>query len=497
MNTSTMVLETESGALLGLRDNGAVLFHAIPYAEPPVGARRFEPPAQAQPWSGIRDARVPAPGAIQPWRTEDPWNDWLNPPTQSLDCLTLRIHAPEDADAAPVIVWIHGGGFISGVGTAPAHRGDTWVRDGIVHVAINYRTGLDGFMFWPDAEESGTDNLGLRDQIAALHWVQRNITAFGGDPANVTVMGQSGGAVCAAMLMASPLAVGLFRRVIMQSGAPTGSFDPQTARTRAAMVADLAGCELSRQAMRSLTEEETRSLLQVADETAWAEPSLDPADLPVAFTVTHGTPSLPRPVLEALADGTAREVDLLVGVTSDEVAGMMLKLGLAESGNAAMLPVIIELLGVSEDTLARYRSMRGTTSDLVALSAAASDATFGQPSRRMAAAHQGASYLYTFEWQSAALPEGMGADHTFDIPFVQDDFDAVLQNTTTGAAVFGDPPSQASLDLARQMHTAFVNFVKTGAPGWAPFDPYQDTVQRFGAGTRVMTAVALAEPVAP
>lgn len=496
MDACTVVIETESGALLGVRENGGVLFHAIPYAQSPVGPRRFEPPVPTQPWRGMRDARTPAPGAIQPWRTEDPWNDWLNPPTQSLDCLTLRVHAPEDAEALPVIVWIHGGGFISGVGTAPAHRGDTWVRDGIVHVAINYRTGLDGFMLWPDAGETGTDNLGLRDQIAALQWVQRNISAFGGDPANVTVMGQSGGAVCAAMLMASPLAVGLFRRVVVQSGAPTGSFDRETAQRRASMVAELAGCELGRDAMRGLTEEETRSILQAADETAWEDPSLDAANLPVAFTVTHGTPSLPRPVLDALADGTASDVDLLVGVTADEVAGMMIKLGLAEPANAAMLPLIIEHLGVSEETLARYRKMRETTSDLVALSGAASDATFGLPSRRMAAVHHGTSYLYTFEWQSPALPEGMGSDHTFDIPFVQDDFEAVLTSTSIGADVFGEFPAKDSRELAAEMHGAFVAFVKTGDPGWPTFDPHSDTVRRFGAGKNVMTEVALSEPEA-
>lgn len=489
MSTTTTVVTTPSGALLGLRENGTILCHGIPYAQPPVGDFRLEPPRPYGSWKGVRDARTPTPGAVQPWRTDDPWNDWLNPTVQSLDCLTLRVHAPQAAVGAPVIVWIHGGGFISGVGTAPAHRGDTWARDGIVHVAINYRTGLDGFMLWPDADETATDNLGLRDQVAALQWVQDNIAAFGGDPGRVTVMGQSGGAVCAAMLMASPLAAGLFQQVVMQSGAPTGSFDPGTARERVAMIADLAGREPCRAAMRDLSEEETRAVLQAADDTAWGDPSLDPAHLPVAFTVAHGTPSLPEPVLSALAAGANSDVRLLIGVTADETAGMMAKLGLTDPANEALVPVIVEHLGVSEETLARYRELRGTTSALVALSGAASDATFGLPSRAMAATHQGASYLYTFEWQSTSLPEGMGADHTFDIPFVQDDFEPVLQ-TTVGREVFGDSPPR---DLASEMHDAFVRFVRTGDPGWRPFDPAADTVKRFGAGERIMTAVSLPE----
>lgn len=491
MTTATVTVETEAGSLLGLRSNGTVLFHGIPYAQAPVGDLRFAAPEPFGSWEGLRDARTPTPGVVQPWRTEDPWNEWLNPPTQSFDCLTLRIHGPEAAVDAPVIVWIHGGGFITGVGTAPAHRGDTWARDGIIHVAINYRTGIDGFMLWPDAIETGTENLGLRDQIAALHWVQNNIAAFGGDPHNVTVMGQSGGAVCAAMLMASPLAEGLFARVVMQSGAPTGSFDPDTARSRVTMISELAGREGTRESMRDLTEEETRSVLQAADETAWGDLSLDAAKLPVAFTVAHGTPSLPKPVLAALAEGASRGVDLLVGVTADEVAGMMAKLGLTDPANEIMVAIVVEHLGVSEETLAQYREMRGTTSDLVALSGAASDATFGMPSRKMAETHQGTSFLYTFEWQSPSLPDGMGADHTFDIPFVQDDFDAVLEYPV-GVDVFGTYPPQK---LATEMHEAFVRFVKTGDAGWDPFDPHTDTVKRFGAGDRHTTAVAIPEQV--
>lgn len=470
------IVEIESGVLSGLRDDATVLFHAIPYAQAPVGASRFAPPAPAKPWAGVRPARTPAPGAVQPWRTDDPWNDYFNPPAQSFDCLTLRVHAPADAERAPVVVWIHGGGFVTGVGTAPAHRGDTWARNGIVHVAINYRTGLDGFLMLRDSVETETDNLGLRDQIAALEWVRRNIAAFGGDPDNVTVMGQSGGAVCVAMLMVSPLTAGLFRRAVVQSGAPQGSFALDTAHARAEMVARLAGREPARGALRDLSEEDTRSVLQAADETAWSDLSLDEARLPVAFTVTHGTPSVPRPVLAALADGVAAGIPLLIGTTKDEAAGMLAKAGLTNPGTEAVLDALIEHLGISAETLAAYREARGTTSNLVAVSGVISDATFGHHSRRMAETHRGLSYSYEFGWQSPSLPAGMGADHTFDIPFVQNDFDSVRRSCRIGAQVLGEHPPA---ELAAEMHGAFVRFVKSGDPGWPA-----GAVKQFGSEPR-------------
>ena len=210
-----LVVRTKAGELRGARENGIAVFRGVPYAAAPVGELRFAPPQPVPAWRGVRDASQDGP--IPPQgrsRLAHVMGDFERP--QSEDCLTLNIWTPAaDSKKRPVLVWIHGGAFASGAGSLPWYSGERFAANGdVVVVSINYRLGALGFLCLPGVSDG---NLGLLDQVAALRFVRDNIAAFGGDPDNVTVVGQSAGAASIAILMTMPQARGLFRRAILQS----------------------------------------------------------------------------------------------------------------------------------------------------------------------------------------------------------------------------------------------------------------------------------------
>jgi para-nitrobenzyl esterase len=216
---------TESGAISGVHESGLNVYKGSPFAAPPVGDLRWRPPAHVASWTGTRKADAFAPACMQtgvsmPGET---------PPPVSEDCLYLNIWTPAKNGQAklPVIVWIYGGGYINGSASMPLYWGDKLAHKGVIVVTIAYRLGPLGFLAHPEltreSPHHSSGNYGLMDQIAALEWIQKNIAAFGGDPKNVTIAGQSSGSMSVSMLMASPLAKGLFQRAIGESG---GLFEP-------------------------------------------------------------------------------------------------------------------------------------------------------------------------------------------------------------------------------------------------------------------------------
>ncbi|MEI9990343.1 MAG: carboxylesterase family protein [Rhizomicrobium sp.] len=203
----------DQGTLAGVSDNGIDIYKAVPYAAPPTGDLRWRAPRPAPHWTSTRDATVFGPAC--PQHPTEALLIRANLP-QSEDCLTLNVWTPEPRGAKlPVMLWIHGGGFTEGAASVPRFDGAALARHGVVLVTINYRLGRLGFFAYPGLEEV---NFGLLDQIAALQWVERNIAAFGGDPANVTVFGESAGGASVDALMVSPLARGLFAKAISESG---------------------------------------------------------------------------------------------------------------------------------------------------------------------------------------------------------------------------------------------------------------------------------------
>ena len=297
------VVKIRHGTVRGSVADGVKSFKGIPYASPPFGANRLRPPLPVEPWSGVRDALTYGPTAPQPSVPPSVAALIPNPAIPGEDCLNLNIWSPDLGSVRqPVMVWIHGGMFEFGTGAA--YDGSRFARDGIVCVTINYRVGAEGFLYLGE----GHANLGLLDQLAALEWVQANIAAFGGDPGNVTIFGESAGAMCVATLLALPRAEGLFRRAIAQSGAAHHVISAATARRVGQRFAEKLGVEATREAIAAI---HVDRLLQAQEELM--------ADL-----VAHPDPErwggevvatmLPwQPVLTGTSSPSLRSIALLPG----------------------------------------------------------------------------------------------------------------------------------------------------------------------------------------
>ncbi len=249
-----ITVPTTAGPVRGRRQGEVAAFKGIPYAAPPFGPRRLRPPQAPEPWSGVRDAFSPGPPAPQPGYHPAMAGLLVDAEAPGEDCLTVNVWTPEPGRTGgrlPVMVWVHGGAFRNGAGSLPTYDGTRLAADGVVCVTLNYRLGAEGFLLLPD----GTANLGLLDQIAALEWVRDNIAGFGGDPDNVTVFGQSAGAISITALMTMPRARGLFRRAITQSGAGHHSHPESVARRVTERLAALAGVEPTREGLASVPPE--------------------------------------------------------------------------------------------------------------------------------------------------------------------------------------------------------------------------------------------------
>jgi len=231
-DSGNAIVQTAAGPVAGMitKPGSIYVFKGVPYAAAPVGEKRWKAPEPLAHWTAVRQCTAFAASAMQP--SPEPfylWSKEFMAPLEPLseDCLYLNIWSPGIAGKRPVIVWIHGGGFTGGAGAVPVYDGEALAQKGIVLVTINYRLGIFGFLAHPslteEADYHASGNYGLLDQVAALQWIQKNISAFGGDSANITIAGQSAGAFSISALMASPLCKGLFQKVIAHSGGMFGT----------------------------------------------------------------------------------------------------------------------------------------------------------------------------------------------------------------------------------------------------------------------------------
>jgi carboxylesterase type B len=456
-------VRTDRGSVSGADVGGAVRFRSIPYAAPPFGANRFRAPQPVAEWDGVRDGTVLGVGAPQGRFDGDPFDAYFNPVRQGEDCLTLDVWTPDPGTSGlPVMVWIHGGGFITGTGSAPAHDGTTFARDGIVHVGINYRLGIEGFISFDD----GTENLGLRDQVAALDWVQRNIAAFGGDPANVTVFGQSAGAVAVMDLLVMPSARGLFARAIAMSGPPVVGTDVEGARRVTRRLAERFGVEPTREAFAAIPLERTIAEtipmeFEFVDWHTWGAE---------AFTVTpyravYGTESLP---VSPNTSDAGFEVPLMTGTMRNEASGFLSAIGLMPDIPAVAAQEMQALMGADDAILRSYREgPRHLTTDLELTEAVWTDWAFRIPTLALVEARRAPTHVYEFLWESPSFPPHLGANHAFELPFMRDDLAAMRAAGPAGEAVLG---ADAPQELATRMHRAFADYARTGRPGWPEYD---------------------------
>ena len=428
-------VHVENGVVAGAWQGAGEVFYAIPYAAPPVGDLRWRPPTRAQPWTGNRAAAAPSPACPQPMGLGGRPNLGGYAGPTSEDCLTLNVTAPRNARRAPVVVWVFGGGNFAGASSIPSYDGRQFARDGVIVVSMNYRLGPLGFFAHPalTAEAPAAqplNNYGLMDQIAALAWVKRNIAAFGGDPGNVTLAGESAGGADVLDLLTIPQAWTLFNRAIVESGGGWGA--PVSLARREAEGADLA----SRLGLPgpAATARQLRAL-GVADLIAKGE-----GDGGVAVDGRLMRES----ATQAFARGHFYAAPLIVGSNSNEAS-------------------LIERPGkpLVEDARAAFN-----------------DKVMGAPARWLAARMSGRAptWLYYFSY----VPERQrgkrpGANHASEIVFFFDSVDQIPGRTPLITA-----SERAEVKLA---HACFVAFASSGRPacaGWPQYTRASDQLLEFG-----------------
>jgi para-nitrobenzyl esterase len=378
------------------------------------------------------------------------------------------------------MVWFPGGAFVRGANSIATYDGSAFARDGVVLVGVNYRLGIAGFPVLPDAPT----NLGIRDQILALQWVQENIGAFGGDPGNVTIFGQSAGAMSVATLMAAAQARGLFRRAIVQSGSGAAVGEPDDLRRVTEAVATRLGVAATAEALsgvapdalRDAQEAVGRELTQNPDPGRWGETTIRGGLGIMAFFPCIDGDIVPGVPSEVIAAGPS--VPLLTGTTAAEFRLFTVPTGVAASVTPETLPLVAARYGWPSELVGFYAANRPGAAPGDVVTAILTDVAFWLPTIQLAeAAHVGGAqvHVYEFAWRTAVAD--LGASHALELGFVFDTLDK-----SSGPLAGGNPPQS----LATEMHSAWVGFASTGEPGWAPYTPDQRVVMRFDAISEVV-----------
>lgn len=485
----SVVVPVTGGRVRGEEVDGVWSFLGVPYAAPPIGPLRWRPPQPPAPWSGVRPATAFGPIAPQAPATAG-MSVPGDPTEQSEDCLSLNVWTPAlDAGRRPVMVWVHGGGFTSGTGASLLYRGAELARrHDVVVVTFNYRLGALGFLGHrgladPGGGANAVGNWGLLDQMAVLRWVGRHVGQFGGDPGNVTLFGESAGAMSIAALLAAPAARGSFRRAVIQSGPPyTHSLD-RAARAGEDLAAELGLAGVERRLLEQVPAEELVAATSVLHQR---RPS--PGELPLPFLPVVDGAVLPMPPLEAVVAGHAADVSVLIGTNRDELS--FFALGDPEWGSMdedrLLWWVQQSAPGIDHrpalDTYRRARRRRGEPDDPRSLWVAmGSDLVFRWPSLRLAAAqhhHQPETFVYLFTWETPVLGGILGSCHALEIPFV---FGGV-RDPVVAAFTGGGPEAEALADL---MQPAWTAFARSGDPShpalhWPAWDASRRATMVFG-----------------
>ncbi|HEY5302236.1 MAG TPA: carboxylesterase family protein [Acetobacteraceae bacterium] len=461
------VARTSQGAVLGVARGGVHAFLGIPYAAPPVGALRYRSPRAASAWNGVRDAVVPGPASIQTLSGASAWlYDSAEP--QGEDCLYLNVWTPAPEGRRPVMVWLHGGGWRTGHGAVGATDGTALARRGdVVVVTLNYRLGVLGWLAHPDLRDTDTGtyaNWGLQDQIAALRWVRANIAAFGGDPANVTLFGESAGGSSVASILHDPANAGLAHKAIIESGSLHGAPvfpEPDIAAAYAEALAE----RLSTRVV-GLRDVPARLLYETE----------------LVLSRERATPRFGRapvlPVRDAMVlrdwprDGALPPVPLLIGTNRDEAAFWFDLVNPDGSPVPGFDPPEDEaaMLAMIGDAMALYRSDSRATPDAVAAAyrggdvkstwlAIYTDIVFRLRALECAERHAASGHpTFLYEFAHPLAPPARGTPHTAEIPFVF---------ATFATAFFADKVGhdEIAASVSNLMLEAWARFAWTGVPG--------------------------------
>jgi para-nitrobenzyl esterase len=464
INQKNPVVDTKNGKIEGLLENGINVFRGVPYAAPPVGDLRWMPPQPVKSWKDVRSAKEFGP--IAPQNTMPGGMMMQVPQPQSEDCLFLNIWTPGlDNAKRPVMVWIHGGAFTMGSGSDPMYDSNKLLKRGnIVLVSINYRLGMLGFLRLKDATGGkipATGNEGLLDQVLALKWVKDNIAAFGGDPNNITVFGESAGSMSIACLMVMPKAKDLFQKGIMESGVGSVAVPKEEANRCGELFVKESGFKKDdAKAMRAFT---TAQLLEMEMKIRMASAGAGGTPrVTSSYPVTDGEviPDFPNKLAR---EGAAKGILTIIGTNLDEYTlfGMM-DPGFANLTEADMKKRLAAMLpGKGADELVEVYNKaiqkRGEQATPVnILTAITTDVMFRMPSLDLVEAQRDSKtpvYSYIFTWKSPVMGGVLKSCHALEIGFVFGKYDAMFCGTGPEAD-----------KLSECMQDAWLVFAKTGNP---------------------------------
>lgn len=499
------IVTTRSGLLQGVtlaadpearRQTDVHVYRNIPFAASTEGDGRFRAPQREAVWDGVRDAT--AFGSVAP-QAPSPLEAMFGsgPLVTSEDCLNLNVWTPGcDDRARPVMVWIHGGGFVNGSGTTAWYDGTRFAANhDVVVVTLNYRLGAFGYLHLAgitDADPTLSSNCGLLDQVAALEWVRDGIVAFGGDPANVTIFGESAGAMSVGALLAVPAAEGLFHRAVLQSGAAINVTAAEAATRTAAAVLGELGLTVDEVGVKGLREVAADVLLKTSDEVG----NRGLVDNGLPYQPIIDGPTLPVHPHDALRSGVSADVDVLIGTNRDEMRLFLLLDSSLDGATRERLadrarPVLGDRAGAVMDAYLANRPgqpMSEVWPDI------ATDMAFRWPAQRLAeskaaAAGKGRMWAYEFTWQTPVFGGRLKSCHALEIPFVFDNLDQ------QGAGMFtGDGGERQA--IADVLNVAWANFARTGDPNvptriphkgpqWPAFDPVTRSIYQVDATVTV------------
>lgn len=463
-----LIVETNCGKVRGYSRRGVIKFKGIPYAAPPVGNLRFKPPTPLKAWNDILDATNFGPIVPQP-PPEYEASYVRNLPQSEAKCLTLNVWTKSlDNKKRPVMFWIHGGGFTTGSGVG-SDGSRLVLRGDVVVVSINYRLGPLGFLYMPDVPEANA-NVGMLDMIAALKWVKENITNFGGDPDNVTIFGCSAGGFAVTTLLAMPLAKGLFHRAIPQSGAAhKNSYNPLDGLGNYEDLIQKLGIQKGDiETLRKIHYEE---LIKNMNSPKWR----------VRGVVTWGPvvdkDTLPEHPIDAIKNGSAREIELLTGSTLDEFKlWTAIKTESYEFEEERLLGKVKRVTKFmdlddkkSKQMIEVYSQLKKTPRDI--LDAIRTDYEFRIQAIRLAEAqsqHQPNTYMYLFSWKNPYKGGKFGAMHGLEVCFV---FNTLWTQDVPMIA----RKTEETQELSEKMMDTWIAFAHTGNPNHdkiPEFPPY-------------------------
>ena len=460
------VVNAPAGEVQGLTEGKLNVFKGIPYAQPPVGQMRWKPPVAAVRWNGIKQATDFGPACLQP-QSRRTNNIYLGPMLPvSEDCLTLNIWAPADAKNAPVFFWIHGGALWAGSSQEPTYDGARLAAQGIIVVSVNYRLGVLGFLAHPELSAESplgiSGNYGVLDQVQALKWVKQNIAAFGGDPANVTIDGQSAGGLSVLYLLASPEARGLFAKAIAQSAYMVST--PELKETKyGTPSSESTGVEL----MKAL-KADNLAALRAMDATELTEAAAAARFPPFGTIDGH---VLPKQLVEIFDKGEQAPVPVMTGFNEGEIRSLrMLAPPVPDKAERYEKAIRAKYRDLADAFLKLYPSSNMQES----IWATTRDALYGWTSEKLAVAQTALgqpSYLYLFDHgYPAADDKGLHAFHAAELPYMWGTYDR------TPSLWPKVPETKAELKFSGAMMGYWTSFVRdgkpkaAGEPDWPAYD---------------------------